>query len=167
MALGGRTPREALHRVDWPLLVFFSGLFIVVAGVAEAGAAERMHDAFAPWLGGSPERQALGFGLFSVVASQVVSNVPFVILAGEWIPRMADPELVWLAAALSATLAGNLTIVGSVANLIVLELAGERGKVGFWRFLRYGAVVTALSLAVGLSLLLLERRYGWLGGAGP
>lgn len=163
MAIGGRAPREALHRVDWPLLVFFGGLFIVVAGIAEAGVTERMHDAFAPWLGGSAERQAVGFGLFSVVASQVVSNVPFVILAGEWIPRMADPELVWLATALAATLAGNLTVVGSVANLIVLELAGARGRVGFWRFLRYGAVVTAATLLAGLGLLLLQRRLGWPG----
>ncbi len=161
MALGGRAPREALHRVDWPLLVFFSGLFIVVAGVAKSGAAAWMHDLFAPWLGGSAEHQAIAFGLFSAAASQVVSNVPFVILAGEWIPKMADPELVWLATALSATLAGNLTIVGSVANLIVLELAGARGRVGFWRFLRYGAVVTALTLAAGLAILLAERRLGW------
>jgi Na+/H+ antiporter NhaD/arsenite permease-like protein len=166
MALGGRAPREALHRVDWPLLVFFAGLFIVVAGVAKSGAADRMHDAFAPLLGGSAERQAVGFGLFSVVASQVVSNVPFVILAGEWIPRLADPELCWLATALSATLAGNLTIVGSVANLIVLELAGDHGRVGFWRFLRYGAVVTALTLAAGLAILLAERRLGWPGPRG-
>jgi Na+/H+ antiporter NhaD/arsenite permease-like protein len=161
MALGGRAPREALHRVDWPLLVFFAGLFIVVAGMAKSGAADRMHDAFAPLLGGSAERQAVGFGLFSVVASQVVSNVPFVILAGEWIPKLAEPELCWLATALSATLAGNLTIVGSVANLIVLELAGDRGRVGFWRFLRYGSVVTALTLAAGLAILLAERRLGW------
>jgi Na+/H+ antiporter NhaD/arsenite permease-like protein len=161
MALGGRAPREALHRVDWPLLVFFAGLFIVVAGIAKSGAADRMHDAFAPLLGGSAERQAIGFGLFSVVASQVVSNVPFVILAGEWIPKLADPELCWLATALSATLAGNLTIVGSVANLIVLELAGDRGRVGFWRFLRYGAVVTALTLAAGLAILTVEWRLGW------
>jgi Na+/H+ antiporter NhaD/arsenite permease-like protein len=160
MALGGRAPREALHRVDWPLLVFFAGLFIVVAGVARSGAAVRMHDALAPWLGGSPARQAVSFGLFSVAASQLVSNVPFVILAGEWIPKMADPELVWLATSLSATLAGNLTVVGSVANLIVLELAGERGKVGFWRFLRYGAAVTAATLVVGLSLLLATWRRG-------
>ncbi|HSN15658.1 MAG TPA: anion transporter, partial [Anaeromyxobacteraceae bacterium] len=68
--------------------------------------------------------------------------------------------------ALSATLAGNLTIVGSVANLIVLELAGARGRVGFWRFLRYGAAVTALTLAVGLALLLAERRRGWVAAGG-
>jgi Na+/H+ antiporter NhaD/arsenite permease-like protein len=164
MALGGRAPREALHRVDWPLLVFFAGLFIVVAGIAKAGAAARMHELFAPWLGGTPERQAIGFGLFSIVASQVVSNVPFVILAGEWIPKMADPTLVWLSTALSATLAGNLTVVGSVANLIVLELAGARGRVGFWRFFRYGAVVTAATTLAGLALLLLARRWGVTGG---
>lgn len=163
MALGGRAPREAIHRVDWPLLVFFGGLFIVVAGISKAGVAARMHEAFAPWLGGAAERQAVGFGLFSVVASQVVSNVPFVILAGEWIPKMADPTLVWLATALTATLAGNLTMVGSVANLIVLELAGARGRVGFWRFLKYGAVVTAATSVAGMALLLLARRWGWAG----
>lgn len=161
MAVGGRAPREALLRVDWPLLLFFAGLFIVVAGVSQAGVAARMHEAFAPWLGRAPAHQAVAFGGFTVLGSQVVSNVPFVILAGEWIPKMADPTLVWLATALAATLAGNLTIVGSVANVIVLELAGSRGRVGFWRFLEYGAAVTAATLAAGFAILLLERRLGW------
>jgi Na+/H+ antiporter NhaD/arsenite permease-like protein len=162
MAVAGRAPREALHRVDWPLLVFFAGLFVVVAGVARAGAAARMHDAFVPLLGGDPARQAVGFGLFSVAASQVVSNVPFVILAGEWIPRMSEPRLLWLATALAATLAGNLTVVGSVANLIVLELAGPRGRVGFWRFFRIGALVTSATFAAGMAILLGERALGLL-----
>jgi Na+/H+ antiporter NhaD/arsenite permease-like protein len=61
-----------------------------------------------------------------------------------------------------ATLTGNLTVIGSVANIIVLELAGPRGRVGFWRFLRYGAVVTSVTLAVGLTILLAERALGWL-----
>jgi Na+/H+ antiporter NhaD/arsenite permease-like protein len=160
MAVGGSAPREALHRVDWPLLVFFAGLFVVVAGVGRAGIADRMHDAIAPWLGDTASHQAIAFGLFSVAASQVVSNVPFVILAGEWIPRLADPELLWLATALSATLAGNLTVVGSVANLIVLELAGARGRVSFWAFFKIGAVVTTATLAAGLALLLAERALG-------
>ncbi|BDG06547.1 ArsB/NhaD family transporter [Anaeromyxobacter oryzae] len=162
MAVAGRAPREALQRVDWPLLVFFAGLFVVVAGVGEAGVAGRMYDAVAPALGRTAERQALVFGAFSVAASQVVSNVPFVILAGHWIPRLADPRLLWLATALSATLAGNLTVVGSVANIIVLELAGSRGRIGFWRFFRIGAAVTAATLVAGLGLLLLERRLGLL-----
>jgi len=162
MAVAGRTPREALARVDWPLLVFFSGLFVVVAGVARAGVAEALYQAMAPALGESPHRQAVVFGLFSVGASQVVSNVPFVILAGSWIPRLSDPTLLWLSTALCSTLAGNLTVIGSVANIIVLELAGPKGRVGFWRFLKYGAVVTSVTLAVGMAILLGERALGWL-----
>src|SRR5207245_1375730 len=73
-------------------------------------------------------QQTIRFGAFTVVACQVVSNVPFVLLAGHWVPGMADPHLAWLSLALVSTLAGNLTPVASVANLIVLELAGNRGK---------------------------------------
>ncbi len=162
MAIAGRAPREALARVDWPLLVFFAGLFVVVAGVARAGIAARMHDAIVPFLGAGAERQAVVFGAFAVVGSQAVSNVPFVILAGEWIPRLADPALLWLATALAATLAGNLTVMGSVANVIVLELAGSRGQVGFWRFARVGAAVTLATLAAALAILLGERALGIL-----
>ncbi len=162
MAVAGRRPREALGRVDWPLLVFFAGLFVVVAGVARAGAAARMHDAVAPLLGGGT-RQLVAFSAFTAAGSQLVSNVPFVILAGEWIPRMEDPRLLWLATALASTLAGNLTVLGSVANVIVLELAGSRARIGFWRFARIGAAITALTLAAGLGVLLLERRLGMLG----
>ncbi|HEX7622532.1 MAG TPA: SLC13 family permease, partial [Anaeromyxobacteraceae bacterium] len=155
--------REALMRVDWPLLLFFGGLFVVVAGVAQSGAAERMHAGLAPLLGQGAVRQTAAFSIFTVLASQVVSNVPFVLLAGQWIPRLADPTLLWRATALAATLAGNLTVVGSVANLIVLELAGERGRIGFWRFFRYGSVVTSATLLLSLIILLAERSLGWLG----
>ncbi len=160
MAVGGRAPREALSKVDWPLLVFFAGLFVVVAGVARAGAAERMYEAITPLLGEGTLRQAAVFSAFTVAGSQLVSNVPFVILAGEWIPRLAEPGLLWLATALAATLAGNLTVIGSVANVIVLELAGSRVRIGFWAFFRIGAVVTAATLAAGLALLLGERTLG-------
>jgi len=163
MAVGGRAPREALMRVDWPLLLFFAGLFVVVAGIGRAGAADRMHEGVAPLLGHGAMRQAIVFSAFSVVASQLVSNVPFVLLAAHWIPRMAEPTLLWLATALAATLAGNLTVLGSVANIIVLELAGERGRVGFWRFFRFGAVITAVTLVASLAVLLAERAAGFLG----
>jgi Na+/H+ antiporter NhaD/arsenite permease-like protein len=162
MAVAGRAPREALARVDWPLLVFFAGLFVVVAGVARSGAADRMHEAIAPLLGEGARQQAIVFSLFSVAGSQLVSNVPFVLLAGEWIPRLAEPDLLWLATALAATLAGNLTIIGSIANVIVLELAGSRGRIGFWRFFRIGALVTATSFTVALAILLGEHALGWV-----
>jgi Na+/H+ antiporter NhaD/arsenite permease-like protein len=162
MAIAGRAPREALQKVDWPLLVFFAGLFVVVGGVNRAGVAEWLYERLAPALGQGPVRQVLVFSGFSVAASQVVSNVPFVILAGQWIPRLADPRLLWLATALAATLAGNLTVVGSVANIIVLELAGSRGRIGFWRFFRIGAVVTSVTLVAALGILLAERAVGLL-----
>jgi Na+/H+ antiporter NhaD/arsenite permease-like protein len=157
-----------LAAVDWPLLVFFAGLFVVVAGVGRSGLAGAIYDrVVAPVLGSGAERQVAVFSGFSAVASQVVSNVPFVLLAGSWIPATDHPELMWLATALSSTLAGNLTIVGSVANVIVLELAGERGRIGFWRFFAYGAPVTAATLAVATAALLGEWRLGLLGAPGP
>ena len=162
MAVAGRAPRAALARVDWPLLVFFAGLFVVVAGVGRAGLADAAFRAASPWLGEGAARQAVTFGLFGALVSQVVSNVPFVLLAGHWVPRLADPTLLWLSTALCSTLAGNLTVVGSVANVIVLELAGPEGRIGFWRFLRYGAVVTSATLAAGLGILLLEYAAGWI-----
>ncbi|BDG07630.1 ArsB/NhaD family transporter [Anaeromyxobacter paludicola] len=162
MAISGRAPREALQRVDWPLLLFFAGLFVVVAGVGKAGLADRMHGAIAPWLGAGPVRQTAVFSLFTVAASQVVSNVPFVVLAGHWVPRLAEPGLGWLVTALASTLAGNLTVVGSVANLIVLEMAGPGRRIPFWPFLRVGAVVTGVTLAGSLLILLAERALGVL-----
>jgi Na+/H+ antiporter NhaD/arsenite permease-like protein len=160
LAFGGRAPRAALLRVDWPLLVFFAGLFVVVAGVGKAGVASRMFDAIAPALGPDAVRQSVVFSLFTVGASQVVSNVPFVLLAGAWIPRLAHPTLLWLVTALASTLAGNLTVLGSVANLIVLELAGSRARIGFWRFFAIGSLVTAATLAAGLLVLLAEHAIG-------
>ena len=107
-------------------------------------------------------QQTVRFGAFTVAACQLVSNVPFVLLASHWIPKMADPHLSWLSLALVSTLAGNLTPVASVANLIVFELAGNKGKIPFLRFLLVGAGATFLSLVVGLATLLAERRLGLL-----
>ena len=107
-------------------------------------------------------QQTIRFGAFTVAACQFVSNVPFVLVAQHWVPKMADPHLAWLSLALVSTLAGNLTPVASVANLIVLELAGDRGKVPFLRFLAVGAGATFVPLAVALATLLAERKLGIL-----
>ncbi|HET7755429.1 MAG TPA: SLC13 family permease [Anaeromyxobacteraceae bacterium] len=157
-AAGRRSPRAILVRVDWPLLVFFAGLFVVVAGVERAGVTAALHDRSLPFLAvGGVNEQVVRFATLATVASQVVSNVPFVLVAAKWIPGMADPQLMWTVLALASTLAGNLTVIGSVANVIVLESAGERVRVGFWRFLAYGAPVTVATLAISLGLLLLLR----------
>jgi Na+/H+ antiporter NhaD/arsenite permease-like protein len=157
-------PKLIFAGVDGVLLLFFASLFVVTHGVAHTGVAERLYRAIEPALGDTPVRQTLTFGVFTLVASQLVSNVPFVLLAGHWVPKMADPTLGWLSLALVSTLAGNLTPVASVANLIVLELAGDKGKIPFGRFLAVGAACTLLPLLLGLSALLLERSLGLFGG---
>src|SRR4029077_7268103 len=123
------------------------------------GLAERIHAALAPLFGDNATQQTLRFGLFTVGACQLVSNVPFVLLAAHWVPKLADPHLAWLSLALVSTLAGNLTPVASVANLIVLELAGSKGKIPFFRFLGRGALCTFTPLGWGLACLFLERSW--------
>jgi Na+/H+ antiporter NhaD/arsenite permease-like protein len=80
--------------------------------------------------------------------------VPFVLVAGKWINHLADPELMWKVLALATTLAGNLTILGSVANIIVVESARGHIEVGFWDYARLGIPITVLTTAAGLALLL-------------
>ncbi len=155
-------PREIFAQVDGTLLLFFAALFVVTHGVAQAGIAERLYGWLQPAFGVDAVHQTFRFGAFTVAACQLVSNVPFVLLAGHWVPNMADPHLAWLSLALVSTLAGNLTPVASVANLIVLELAGSKGKIPFLRFLLVGAGATFLPLVVGLATLLAERRLGLL-----
>ena len=155
-------PKEIFAQVDGTLLLFFAALFVVTHGVAQAGITERIFYWLEPALGSDAVQQTIRFGAFTVAACQLVSNVPFVLVAQHWVPKMADPHLSWLSLALVSTLAGNLTPVASVANLIVLELAGERGRVPFFRFLAVGAGATFVPLAVGLATLLAERKLGLL-----
>jgi Na+/H+ antiporter NhaD/arsenite permease-like protein len=153
------SPRPVFARIDWPLLLFFSGLFVVIAGAAHTGMLARLYAGFAPHLGRSAETQLITFGIFSELASNLFSNVPYVLVARNFVPALARPEYQWMGLAMTSTLAGNLTVVGSVANLIVLELAGPDGHIGFFRFLRYGALITLATTAFGFLVLLVEMRW--------
>jgi Na+/H+ antiporter NhaD/arsenite permease-like protein len=86
--------------------------------------------------------------------SNLVSNVPAVMLLGKAAAAAADPEQARLLLAMASTLAGNLTLVGSVANLIVVSQAEHRARVGFWEYARVGAPITLLTLAWGAWWLL-------------
>ena len=86
--------------------------------------------------------------------SNIVSNVPAVLVLRPFIDGLAEPRRAWLIVAMAATFAGNLTVLGSVANLIVVQLARAAGiEIGFWRYFRVGAPLTLLTLAVGLCWL--------------
>ena len=150
IAVSGRQPRQILSEVNGPLLLFFGALFVVVGGLDRSGV---LADASA-WVVASLQDGGvvglLKFSLVSVLAANVVSNVPWGVLAATWLPHGGGHEREWLTLAVTATFAGNLTLLGSVANVIVFEAARERCAIGFWRFLAIGAPITVLTTAVGL-----------------
>jgi len=98
--------------------------------------------------------QAWNLTWFSVAGSNFFSNVPFVLVAGKWIARFADPGLMWKVLTLATTFAGNLTIIGSVANMIVVESAREHLEIGFWDYARFGIPITILTTVAGTFVLL-------------
>ncbi|MGZ3457908.1 MAG: SLC13 family permease [Archangium sp.] len=150
-------PRQAIERVDYVLLLFFACLFVVVYGVNKAGWADDIYRVFSPFMSGPPWRETLGFASLTLVASNLFSNVPFVMLARAWVPTLHEPVLGWHVLALGSTLAGNLTLVGSVANLIVFEAARGKAEISFLGYLRVGLPITLISFVLGLAVLLAEH----------
>lgn len=154
LIISGTKPQQAMEKVDWTLLLFFSGLFIVVGGISKAGFLTLAHNAIEPYLGNTSSSQIIHFSIFSVIASNLVSNVPFVLLSATWIDKLIDPKTMWYALAMSSTFAGNLTVMGSVANMIVLELSKEYVHVGFWDFFKVGFTTTIVSTIIGIVILI-------------
>jgi Na+/H+ antiporter NhaD/arsenite permease-like protein len=142
MVLARRDTHNVLKLVDWHLLLFFAALFIVVDGLSDTGLPDAIYSRLRPIFGSSTPMQAWNLTWFSVVGSNIFSNVPFVLLAGNWIARFTDPALMWKVLALATTFAGNLTIIGSVANMIVVESARDHIQIGFWDYARFGIPIT-------------------------
>ena len=135
-------PEKVYLHIDWQLLVLFVGLFVVVAGVEKL---------LSPQLVASLhlERTSV-LSATAAALSNLVSNVPAVLLFKPFIGHLPDPTRGWLALAMSSTLAGNLTVLGSVANLIVVQRARQEVEIGFWEYFRAGAPLTVLTIAIGV-----------------
>ncbi len=157
MVLARRDTHEVLKQIDWHLLVFFAALFIVVEGLNGTGLPDQIYQRVHRVFGTSVLSQAWNFAWFSILGSNIFSNVPFVLVAGKWIHNFAQPDLMWKVMALATTFAGNLTILGSVANIIVVESARSRLEIGFWDYARFGIPVTLLTTAIGLIMLCLMQ----------
>ncbi len=155
MVVAGRDTHEVLKLVDWHLLVFFAALFVVVEGLSGTGLPDQLYARLNPLFGVSPASQAWNLAWFSVLGSNIFSNVPFVLIAGKWLNNFADTQLMWKVMALATTFAGNLTLLGSVANIIVVESARKHVEVGFWDYARFGIPVTILTTIAGIAVLLL------------
>jgi Na+/H+ antiporter NhaD/arsenite permease-like protein len=160
-AVGGFALLMLLHRrqtsalwpfLDWELLLFFTGLFVVVEGFIQTGAPAALFrhfplaqdESFASWL---------GLSTTFLIGSNVVSNVPFILLVSDQVARLHDPRMAWELLAMASTFAGNLTLLGSVANLIVADAASELGGISFWQHFRIGFPLAILTTVLGLSWL--------------
>jgi Na+/H+ antiporter NhaD/arsenite permease-like protein len=143
-------PEKVYREINWELLVLFAGLFVLIGGIEEA----RLTDYLFSW--------AARFALYrpgilvvvTALLSNLVSNVPAVLLFKSLVPTFGEPARAWLILAMASTLAGNLTLLGSVANLIVVEAAREdRVTIGFWEYARVGVPLTLVTLALGWLIL--------------
>jgi Na+/H+ antiporter NhaD/arsenite permease-like protein len=155
MLLHRRDTRPLWGRIDWSLLLFFAGLFVVVEGFIRSGAPAWLFarfplaaraDGFGGWLHLS--------GIF-LAGSNIVSNVPFILVIRDQMATLPNPALGWELLAMASTFAGNLTLLGSVANIIVAESARDVGGIGFLEYLRVGFPLAVITTLVGTLWLFL------------
>jgi len=148
-------PQKVYREIDWGILVFFLGLFIIVGGAGKAGLVNMLLRPLAAW----NLHRLPAFVAVTAIFSNIVSNVPAVMLLKSLVPGFSNPHLGWMALAMAATLAGNLTITGSVANIIVVEGARAEGvQVGFREYFKLGAPLTIATLTLGSAWLWLVSR---------
>ena len=145
----GASARGIIAKVDWSILLFFIGLFVVIAGVESSGLRASIQSGFTALSGGSTGGVWWLSGLTAVL-SNLVSNVPAVLL----LAPLATKESLWLTLAASSTLAGNATILGAAANVIVVQAASRQGvEVSFKDWVRAGLPVTIATLILATAVL--------------
>lgn len=150
LIFGKVKPSLVIKNVDWVLLLFFASLFIVVEGAVKTGLMDFFiqSEVLTPDIGGIVKLHGL-----SLFLSQIVSNVPYTVMMLPVLKPISS-EILWLSLASASTLAGNATIIGAMANLIVIESAEkENVKIGFWEFFKIGIVVTLLSFVISIAVL--------------
>src|SRR3989442_642387 len=147
-------PEKVYREVNWGLLVLFAGLFVITAGLERSG----IMDVFLHWAAAANLDRPAVLTVVAAVLSNLVSNVPAVLLVKPLVASFAEPRRAWLVLAMASTLAGNLTILGSVANLIVVETArAARVEIGFVEYAKVGVPLTLVTLLLGWLLLAFAR----------
>lgn len=150
--LGQASPRVLFRRVDWSIILLFVGLFVVLKGVSVSGVLTALFDGLEAVSSGAI-REVWGLGILASVVSNLISNVPATLLLAPLVQEIGSEQL-WFALAASTTLAGNATILGAAANIIVAEKAEEMGvAMPFWDFFRVGFPVTVATLFVAYGAL--------------
>ncbi|MBN2090853.1 anion transporter [candidate division KSB1 bacterium] len=140
-------PERVFIEIDWSLLVFFSGLFVVTRTIETIGVSEHLIDILKINSG----NEIIDLTVISTVSSNLISNVPAVLLLRNIVAAFSNTQIAWLTMAMATTFAGNLTLLGSVANLIVAESAKKRKVIlSFGEYLRAGIPITIVTIMIGV-----------------
>jgi Na+/H+ antiporter NhaD/arsenite permease-like protein len=157
------TTEQALGEVEWPTLVFFGGLFIMVGGLVETGVIGDVSKAAADATEGRLGFAAMLLLWGSAMLSAIVDNIPYVATMSPIVADLVQQHpgeqgnVLWWALALGADLGGNATAIGASANVVVLGIAARNGTpISFWRFTRYGLIVTFVTVALATPYLWLR-----------
>jgi Na+/H+ antiporter NhaD/arsenite permease-like protein len=143
-------PQRIYQMVDWTMLLMFAGLFVVVGGFEATGVD---HDAI-KWIGVERLANPVSLSVVVTILSNLVSNVPAVLLFRPIFSALGGTEHIALIISAVSTLAGNLTVVGSIANLIVIEQARKHGiRITFSEYLKVGVPVTIVTIAIALAMI--------------
>lgn len=147
-----QSPEEMLGEVDWAMLFFFVGLFILVAGIVEVGIVDALATGILGVTGGHPAVSSMIVIWLSALASGIIENIPYTAAMIPFVERLGEHMAVlplWWSLALGTCLGGNLTAIASAPNVYVLNIANRSGHpITFVDFLRYGIPVTVGSIAL-------------------
>ncbi len=159
-------PKEIYRDVEWLTIFFFVGLFIIIGGFEANGGISFLADKLIQLTHGSLNAAAMFILWGSGLLSGVIDNIPYTATMAPLIDQVQHTlpysgeghHPLWWALSLGACLGGNLTIIGAAANVIVSETANTKGfPISFMRFMKYGSLVTAISLI--LSSIYLYIKY--------
>jgi Na+/H+ antiporter NhaD/arsenite permease-like protein len=158
--------KHALEEVEWPTLVFFAGLFVMVGGLVEVGVIDHLAHTATTATEGRLGLATMVLLWASAALSALVDNIPYVAAASPVVADMtaemtadgaANPRVLWWSLALGADLGGNATAIGASANVVALGVAARHGQpISFWEFTRYGLLVTALTVTLAMPYLWLR-----------
>ena len=155
VAISGLKPRDYVQDVEWSTLIFFSGLFIMVGGLVGSGALAELSAFLKDLFAGNTQLAALSILSISAVLSGVIDNIPYVTAMSPVISDLSvglvgrQEHVLWWSLAFGADFGGNATIIGASANVVAIGLAAKAGiHISFWKFAKYGVLVTAVSIAM-------------------
>lgn len=169
LAVTKASPEKVFREVDWPTLVFFAGLFIIVGAAEHTGMIDLLSQAALKLTGGEPWLTFIVIVWMSAIASAFVDNIPFTATMIPLVHTLnSDPNIaamfggfhtspLWWALALGADFGGNGTLIGSSAGVVAAGISEKFGhSVSFNRWFKVGFPFMLMTVAIGTAVLAID-----------